>query len=350
MKQLTIGIMGGGQLGRMMCFAAHKLGYKTVIFSDTANSPASFVTNHTIVADYLDCDALNNFINQIDIVTFEFENIPTKSIDFISQHKPAHPNSDSLRITQNRLREKNFLSENNIKVTNYCEINSLADLRVKLKDFNFKAVLKTATMGYDGKGQEILDQNSNLDKIYDKLSKNQLILEKFSDFQQEISVVVARGIDGKIACYAPLTTIHKNSILDKSIYPAEINQEVAWEAIDISKSIISKLNLVGLLAVEFFVLHNGDLLVNELAPRPHNSGHFSMDASYTSQFEQIIRAITGVKLGNPDFHSSGYMKNIIGSEINCLDKYYQNPKAKIHIYGKGQEKDGRKMAHVNILD
>ena len=351
----TIGIFGGGQLGRMICFAAHQLGYHTIIFSDTPNCPASFVSNKTIIADYLDNIALEKFASQIDIATFEFENIPTKTIDLIAKTKPTFPNSNTLKITQNRLKEKDFLNKIGIQTTNYSPIYSLEDLQSQLKQFNYQAVLKTTTMGYDGKGQKVLNQKSNLKEIWndfskeDKEAKEELILEQFANFEQEISIIIAQSTNKEISYYQPLTNIHQNNILHQSIYPAKINQTTAQNATKIATKIIKELDLIGILAVEFFVLKNGNLLVNELAPRPHNSGHFSLDASYTSQFEQMIRAITGLPLGSPDFHSIGYMQNLIGKDILEITQYSNDKKAKIHLYNKNKISTNRKMGHINFL-
>ncbi len=219
-----------------------------------------------------------------------------------------------------------------------------------MNKFAHGAVLKTTTMGYDGKGQQVLDGQSDLIKIWENFSAGELILEKFVNFTSEISVIVARNIEGEIACYQPLTNIHKNGILDRSIYPAKINAQTGLGAVEIASSITHKLDLIGLLAVEFFVLTDGNLLVNELAPRPHNSGHFSMDASNTGQFEQLIRAISGLSLGSVDFHSQGHMQNLIGEDILQTNAHLENNKAKLHLYGKDKIAAGRKMGHINFLN
>ncbi len=346
----TIGIFGGGQLGAMACSAAHQLGYRTIVFSDIANSPASFTTNKTIVAEYLDQKALQNFVDQIDIATFEFENIPVAAVDFVAGKKPAYPSSDVLRITQNRLREKDFLNQINIKTADYFPINSLSDLQIGADKFSNRAVLKTTTMGYDGKGQRVLSPQSDLADIWQNFSDKELILERHINFIGEISVIVARNISGEISCYQPLSNIHQDGILRKSIYPAKINSQTAQNAVAIANKIVHQLDLIGLLAVEFFVLENGDLLVNELAPRPHNSGHFSMNASNTSQFEQMIRAIAGLPLGSVDFHSEGYMQNLIGDDVLQINQHLKNNKAKLHLYGKDKVVAGRKMGHINFLN
>lgn len=341
MKKIsTIGIIGGGQLGRMICFYAHKMGFKTVVLSDIADAPASFVTNHTIVADYSDETALKQFAEAIDVATFEFENIPVAAVNFLSAHVDVFPGAQVLEITQNRILEKNFLNAIEAKTTEY----AVSGFDESLKKFG-KAILKTATMGYDGKGQFVLKSGDSLPD----LGLQEWILEKFCPFDSEISVMVARSKTGEIKAYEPLTNIHKDGILDESHYPARISDALKIKAKELAKKIAQEINLIGILAVEMFVIGD-ELLVNELAPRPHNSGHFSMDAAVTSQFEQLIRAIAGLPLGSTDFHSFGHMKNLIGDDVNNLEKFYQNPRAKIHLYGKTEAKQGRKMGHVNILN
>lgn len=344
----VIGIIGGGQLGRMTCFAAHAMGFRTVVFTDLENSPASFVTNKVIVADYSDEKALKKFADLIDVATFEFENIPAKTVEFLSSLKPVCPNAEVLKTTQNRILEKNFLNSIGAKTADYVEITSLDELSKNLTKFK-KAILKTATMGYDGKGQFVLKEEENLENIWLQVKNQKLILEKFCPFNSEISVMVARSRNGEMAAYEPLTNIHKNGILDESHYPAKISESLKLKAQELAKKIAQELNLVGILAVEMFVVGD-ELLVNELAPRPHNSGHFSMDANVTSQFEQLIRAISGLPLGSTKFHFVGYMKNLIGDDVNNLEKFYQNKNAKIHLYGKAESKAGRKMGHVNLLN
>jgi 5-(carboxyamino)imidazole ribonucleotide synthase len=377
-KISTLGIVGGGQLGRMICFYAHRLGLRSVIFTDQKNSPASFATNQTIIADYSDKTALKKFADLVDVASFEFENIPFETADFLASQVSFFPNPNILKITQHRILEKNFLNSIGIKTTDFAEISSLEDLQKNLKIFG-KAILKTATMGYDGKGQFILSNVEEAKNIWPQVASQKLILEKFCPFDSEISVVVARSRSGQISCYEPLTNIHKNGILDESIYPAKIPNHLKIKAQEIARKIAQELDLIGILAVEFFVIRQNslesekasfggwgspqggaahesrknkiseELLVNELAPRPHNSGHFSMDGAITSQFEQLILAITGLPLGSSEFHSSGSMKNLIGDEVFNLEKFYQNPRAKIHLYGKSEAKEGRKMGHVNIL-
>ena len=338
-KVQTIGIIGGGQLGRMACFAAHQLGFRSVIFTDQENSPASFVTNQVIVADYSDKEALKKLAELVDVATFEFENIPFQTVDYLASQVDLFPKAEILKTAQNRILEKGFLNSIGIKTAEYATENFAENLQ----KFG-KGILKTATMGYDGKGQYVLEAGQDLPEFGSQI----MILEKFCPFDSEISVLVARSKTGEIKAYEPLTNIHKDGILDESHYPAKISEALQIKAQEIAEKIAKELDLIGILAVEMFVIGD-ELVVNELAPRPHNSGHFSMDASITSQFEQLIRAITGLPLGSTEFHSNGYMKNLIGSDVNELEEFYQNPKAKIHLYGKTDAKPGRKMGHVNIL-
>ncbi len=354
MKSLTIGILGGGQLGRMTCFEAHKMGHKTIIFTDQKFSSASFVSNQTMVYDFKNKAKLEEFANKADIITYEFENIPLEAVEFLEKRKPVFPKSSTLKITQNRLLEKSFLNACQIKTANFFEIKSKKTFFSHVQNFT-KSVLKTATMGYDGKGQFVIENEDDAIKTFkevekNSLLKNKLILEEFCPFESEISVIVARSQDGEIICYEPLTNIHKNAILDQSIYPAKINPKVKAKAMKIGEIIAEKIDLIGILAVEFFVTQNDELLVNEMAPRPHNSGHFSMDSCKTSQFEQTIRAITNMKLGNVKFHSKGYMKNLIGEEVENIEQFENNKDAKIHLYSKSEVKLGRKMGHVNVIE
>ena len=343
----TLGIIGGGQLGRMICFYAHKMGYKTIVFTNQKDSPASFVTNRTIVGNFSDKKILKEFCDAVDFVTFEFENIPLETAEFIENNSTLYPSSNVLKITQNRILEKKFLNDNQIKTADYAIINCLDDLKKSLKFFK-KAVLKTAMMGYDGKGQEVLIDGEDCEKIFDSMKGVPLILERFCKFDSEASVIVARSTLGEIKVYEPLTNIHKKGILDRSIYPSKLSIPQKLKAKKIATEIAKEINLIGLIAVEFFVLNN-QILVNELAPRPHNSGHFSIDGSITSQFEQLIRSISGIALGETRYHSNGYMINLLGDDINSISKFQNNSRAKIHLYGKSEIKSGRKMGHVNIL-
>ena len=351
----TIGIVGGGQLGKMISHTAQKMGFRTVIFSNV-KSCATDCINYSIIADYQDNQALLEFTNLCDVITFEFENIPYQTVDFLSKYKPTFPNANSLNIAQHRLKEKQFLNQHNIKTVKFAAISNILELEENFKNIasNKKAVLKTTIMGYDGKGQFIINNINQCQEAFDALKYSinsdnpYLILEEFYPFDLEISVIIARS-KTEVASYQPTENIHKNGILDKSIYPARVSNFIINEAQEIGKKIATKLDLIGILAVEFFIKKD-EIIVNEIAPRPHNSGHFSMDAAATSQFEQLIRAINNLKLGSTKFYHRGFMQNIIGFDINNINDFYQNENAKIHIYGKDKIADGRKMGHINFIN
>ena len=343
----TIGIVGGGQLGRMICFAAHKMGFKTIIYCDNKDCVASYVTNNVIIANYDDFDELDRFINMVNIVTFEFENIPFSTIKYLNGKVLTYPNDEILKISQNRIYEKEFLNNINIETAKYIKINDRSDI---VKNFALykKAIIKTATMGYDGKGQYIISDLDQIDEILQIHKDNQLIMEQFCAFDFEISVIIARSSSSELKCYEPVQNIHKNSILYKTIYPSPLSEEMSKKAQEIAIKIATKIDLIGILAVEFFVKDN-KLYVNELAPRPHNSGHITMDLCFTSQFEQLIRAICGIKLGNVNFFAKGYMKNIIGNDLELINQYCNNSNAKIHLYDKSEALENRKMGHINVI-
>ena len=353
MKGKTLGIIGGGQLGQMTTMAASKMGVKTVIFTDIDGSPAAREANTVIVADYGDCKALQEFADSCDAITYEFENIPAESVELLEKTGKINPSAKILRITQNRILEKTFLNEIGIKTANFFEIRSENGLKRGFLEFG-KSILKTATLGYDGKGQFVIENEVDIGDIWREieaqgLNKHGLVLEKFCPFESEASAIVARSLNGEISCYDPLTNVHKDGILDKSFYPAHISSDCARNIKEIAVKIAEKTGLFGLLAIEFFILEGGELIVNEMAPRPHNSGHFSMDASETSQFEQLILAVFGEKLGDVSFHSHGYMQNLIGDEVLNLTEYENDENARVHVYGKSEVKQGRKMGHINNI-
>lgn len=345
----TIGIIGGGQLGRMIAIAAAYMGYKTHVYTDTKKSPASQVANKTTVAKYSNKTALKKFASSVDVATFEFENIPFNTVKAIETYTKLNPGWKVLYIAQNRLREKDFLNSIKVATTKYQKITSLNNLKTTCQKFGGKAILKTTEMGYDGKGQFFIDTNSSLNKLWQNFKNKEAILEALVDFEKEISVIVARSEDGSMMSYEPAENIHQNGILDTSIVPARINENLAQNAVDISYHIAEKLNLVGVLCVEFFVTREQKLLVNELAPRPHNSGHWSIDAAVTSQFEQLVRAICGLPLGSSRTVSGSIMKNLIGEDILTWQEFIKDPDTKVHIYGKEEVLAGRKMGHVTHL-
>ncbi len=345
----VIGIIGGGQLGRMMAMAAAELGYRVHVFTDEADSPASHVACKTIVADYADKQTLLEFAKGVDVVTFEFENIPHESLEVLENAKPVFPGAHVLKISRNRLREKNFVNDLGIGTAPFRKVTSAEELKEAVKELGVPSILKTTELGYDGKGQVMIKPGSDLASIWKTLRAPEAILEGFVDFRMEISVIVARGADGKSVTYVPVQNIHKNHILDITLAPAPVEKPLADEAEKVAVKITEALKLRGLLAVEMFITRDGKILVNELAPRPHNSGHWTMDACITGQFEQIIRAVCGLPLGNPERLCDAQMKNLIGDDVLKTDKYLKNKNAKLHLYGKRETRSGRKMGHVTIL-
>jgi 5-(carboxyamino)imidazole ribonucleotide synthase len=342
----TIGILGGGQLGRMTAIAAARLGYKTHILCPEAESPAGLVTPFVTQAEYDDAAALARFADSVDVITFEFENIPAESADLLAGRRPVRPGSEVLRIAQDRLREKDFLRSIDVATAPYQEVTSAAALRRAVRDRGQHAVLKTVRLGYDGKGQVMIGPDTDLGEAWSAMGAEVGILEGFVDFLCEISVIVARTPSGASAAYPPVENQHANHILDTTIVPARIGPEVAMRAEAIARHVAERLDLVGLLAVEMFVTQSNEVLVNEIAPRPHNSGHWSIDACQTSQFEQFVRAICGLPLGSTERHSDAVMKNLIGDDVEKWREWIADPNAKLHLYGKTESRPGRKMGHV----
>ena len=347
-SNITIGIFGGGQLGDMLSTAAHKLGYKTVIFTDTVNCPAIDNCSDYIISDYRNEQSLFEFAEKIDVATLEFENIPTESVDFIAKYCPIFPDSRVLNVAKNRFLEKSFMADNQINTAEFYEITNKNNFLENLKKLNYKAILKTNQMGYDGKGQHLINNENEIPDL--SFDKEKYILEEFIPFEREISVMIGRDQSGKVSCYEPLENKHKNGILDTSSYPASISQETSKNSKIIAQKIIENLNMIGLLGVEFFVLKSGKLLVNEIAPRPHNSGHFSMDGCNTSQFEQLIRIVCQLPLGDVTFNKKGYMKNLIGNDVLNIEKLIKGKLHRTYLYNKKEIKPGRKMGHINFIN
>ena len=343
----TIGILGGGQLGRMTALAAARLGYRCRIFTPERDSPASHVAAATTVAKYDDRSALAAFARGVDVVTYEFENIPIDPVVFLADMVPVRPKPDVLAICQDRLREKDFLNGAGVATARYQEVTSAAGLVRAVRDVGRPSVLKTAVLGYDGKGQTLIRADSDLDQAWKQLNAARGVLEGFVDFTQEISVIVARGLDGAHATYVPVENQHKHHILDVTMAPARVPASVLMKAEAMATHIAQKIDLVGVLAVEMFVERGGGVLVNELAPRPHNSGHWTIDACATSQFEQLVRAICGLPLGSPERHSDAVMKNLIGSDVDQWRDILKDPGARLHLYGKMEARPGRKMGHLS---
>jgi 5-(carboxyamino)imidazole ribonucleotide synthase len=345
----TVGILGGGQLGRMTALAAARLGYRVQVFATEPDSPAAQVSASSTVASWEDDAAIARFAEAIDVATFEFENIPAEAVHKVAALRRVMPRAEILEITQDRLREKDFLRSIGTATTDYQKIADAAALARALAALRGRAVLKSARMGYDGKGQVAVDANSPPAETWALMGAPRGVIEAFVDFQCEVSVIVARGADGALATYPPVENRHVNHILDTTIAPASLPQRTAREAEAIARDIATRLDLVGVLAVEMFVTRDGKLLVNELAPRPHNSGHWTIDACATSQFEQLVRAICGLPLGSTERHADAVMKNLIGDEVETWRDAIADPTAHLHLYGKRSVRPGRKMGHVTRL-
>ncbi len=333
----------------MTAMAAARLGYRTHIFSPDAGSPAAQVAAAETVADYGDEAALARFAEAVDVATFEFENVPARTAEVLAGLVPMRPSARCLEIAQDRLKEKTFLNANGAPTAPFMRIGTAHDLACQLDEIGRPAVLKTATLGYDGKGQVMIDAETDAAEAYRAMGAEVGILEGFVDFACEVSVVLARGLDGRTAAFDVVENRHSHHILDVTLAPAAIAPGIAREAERIAARIAAALDLVGLLAVEMFVTRDGRVLVNEIAPRPHNSGHWTIDACVTSQFEQFVRAVCGLPLGDPSRHSDATMKNLIGDEVDRFDTLIADPGAKIHLYGKGAARPGRKMGHVTWL-
>ena len=345
----TIGIIGGGQLGRMTALAAANLGYKTHIYCTENDCPAGHVSNALTVASYTDYDKLREFASSVDVVTFEFENIPFESVQRLTENSVVRPSWKVLHIAQNRLREKEFVTSLGIGTAPYHPVSSFQELQEATRKLGFPCILKTTEQGYDGKGQWLFRSENEVKAMADHPFATPYVLEGFVHFTKEISVILARGVDGEVRFFAPCENQHHHGILDTTFAPARIPDELARKAQSMTQKIAEHMELIGLIAVEFFVTKDQQLLVNEMAPRPHNSGHWTMDACITSQFEQFVRAVCGLPMGSPAAHSSAIMKNLIGAEVNNWLHYLSEPDTKLHIYGKNTVKEGRKMGHVTQL-
>lgn len=345
----TIGILGGGQLGRMTALAAITLGYRCHVYCPIKDSPAKQATAYSTTAAYDDRLALDRFAKSVDVVTFEFENVPADTAEFLAERKPVRPGPKALRIAQDRLEEKNFLRSIGVATAPYLAVESEEELRQAVNAVGPRAILKTVRFGYDGKGQSIIRPETDLGAVWGSFGAKTGILEGFVEFAREISVIVARSASGKWATYAPVENQHQAGILDTTIAPARVPPALAMRAEAVARHVAEKLDLIGVLAVEMFVTPAGDLLVNELAPRPHNSGHWTIDACYTSQFEQLVRAICDLPLGSPERHSDAVMKNLIGADIAKWREAIADPLQKVHLYGKDVASPGRKMGHVTRL-
>lgn len=349
----TLGVLGSGQLGRMFAIAARRLGYRVHVLSPDDDTPTGQVADLEIRAPYDDLDAVAAFARGASVVTFEFENVPAETAETCARYAPVRPGGNVLHTTQNRIREKSFLRHAGIPVTPFWPIRPADDLQAALAAAGYPAVLKTAAWGYDGKGQAKIASPTDARDAQARFAGQELILEAFIDFDCEISVVAARASDGQIVTYEPSLNSHSNHILDVSVAPAGIAPKITAAAQDIARQIMQRLEVVGVLCVEFFVDRCGGLLVNELAPRPHNSGHLTIDACTTCQFEQQVRAVCGLPLGSSRQHRPAAMANLLGdlwqSQPPNWPAALALPDVKLHLYGKAEARPGRKMGHLTVL-
>lgn len=349
----TVGVLGSGQLGRMFAIAARRMGYRVHTFSPDTDTPTGQVADLEIVAPYEDLDAVRRFAQQVRVVTFEFENVPAETAAAAAECSQVRPRGEVLHTTQNRLREKRFLVANGFPVAPFREVRSLEDLTRGLAEIGPKAILKTAGFGYDGKGQIKIHALSAAEEAWRRMAGQECVLESWVEFEKEVSVVAVRGVDGAFVHYGVVENDHKNHILDLTRAPGRVSPTLAAEAIDITRAVLEKLAVIGVLCVEFFVAADGRLLINELAPRPHNSGHFTFDACTTSQFEQQLRAACGLPLGATELLRPAAMANLMG---DLWDRGEPNwaaalafPEVKLHLYGKVSARPGRKMGHLTAL-
>ncbi|HEY3043580.1 MAG TPA: 5-(carboxyamino)imidazole ribonucleotide synthase [Vicinamibacterales bacterium] len=349
----TIGVLGGGQLGRMFAIAARRLGYRVHTLAPEDDTPTGQIADVEINAAYEDLEAVRAFARGVDVVTFEFENVSAAATAAAEEHAIVRPNGRALFIAQHRIREKSFLADRGLPVTPFAPVRSEDDLRAAVAQIGCPAILKTASFGYDGKGQLPVPQAADALSAWQALGRQEAILESFIDLDREISVVAARGVDGAVSPFEPFENAHRHQILDVSVAPAGVSPKTAREAFDVTRAVLEALEYVGVLCVEFFVARDGRLLINELAPRPHNSGHLTFDACRTSQFEQQLRAICGLPLGSPELLQPAAMANLLGDLWSGGEPNWPAALAigevKLHLYGKRTARPGRKMGHLTAM-
>jgi 5-(carboxyamino)imidazole ribonucleotide synthase len=349
----TVGVLGGGQLGRMFAMAARRLGYRVHTLAPDDDTPTGQVADVEVVASYDDVEAVRAFAENVDVVTFEFENVSAAAAAAAEEVAIVRPNGRSLAIAQHRIREKTFLAALGIPVTPFAPVWTADDLTAATDVIQCPAVIKTASFGYDGKGQVAVATADDLPAAWDALNQREAIVEAFIDLEREISVIGARGVNGEWSHFGPFENAHTHHILDVSVAPAAVAAAAAAEAIEITRAVMEALDYVGILCVEFFVARDGSLLANELAPRPHNSGHLTVDACRTSQFEQQLRAICGLPLGSTELLQPAAMANLLGDVWQQGEPDWPaalaHPDVKLHLYGKSAPRPGRKMGHVTAL-
>jgi len=346
----ALGVLGSGQLGRMFTIAARRMGYRVHTFSPDQDTPTGQVADVEVASSYEDLDALRAFASGVAVVTFEFENVPSHAVDVLEQLVPVRPSGLALHTAQQRGREKAFLSERGFPTVPFARATTLPELEEGLARIGTPAVVKSAAFGYDGKGQHKVTLAADAHRVWTALDGREALVEKFVSLQAEVSVIAARGLDGTVAEYVPFENRHRNHILDVTTAPAAVAPSLAARAREIARAILEALDYVGVLCVEFFVTTDGELLVNELAPRPHNSGHLTFDAAVTSQFEQQVRAICGLPLGSTMLLRPAAMANLLGDlwadgEPNWAAAC-RFPDVKLHLYGKTRPRPGRKMGHL----
>ena len=349
----TVGVLGSGQLGRMLTLAARRMGYRVHVYSPDSDSPAGRLSNREWSADYEDLDAVREFARSVDVVTLEFENIPAATVEALSEVVLVRPGLRALRTAQNRLREKEFLRGAGFPVAAFRSVPDRGSLEVAVEEIGVPAVLKTAGFGYDGKGQSRLSGARDAGAAWDSLG-GEAVLEAWVDFEAELSVVAARGLDGSFEHYGAVRNTHENHILDLTVAPGGVSERIEAEAVEIARGIFEELGIVGTACVEFFLTSKGNLLVNEIAPRPHNSGHWTIEGVVTSQFEQQLRAVCGLPLGSTvRTAGAAAMVNLLGDLWTSGEPDWraalETPQAKLHLYGKSEARPGRKMGHLTAL-
>jgi len=349
----TLGMLGGGQLGRMFVTAAQTMGYKVIVLEPDVNSPAGIIADQHICAKYTDEDALAQLAQQCDAVTTEFENIPATVLSYLEDKTVVHPSSQVLASTQNRLVEKAFIESLGISVAPYAAIRSMADIDAIADSFTFPAIIKAASFGYDGKGQAVCDNSDDVRAAFTSLKEVECVLEQRINLEREISTVLARSESGEVTNFPVSENVHDNGILHSTTVPSSVSEEQAQKAIEMADTIADGLAYVGTMAVEFFISKEGDILANEIAPRPHNSGHFTLDACETSQFEQQVRMLCGLPSGNCELTSPVVMMNLLGDVWGNSQPHWatllSQSENKLHLYGKKEARPGRKMGHFNVL-
>ncbi|HLL73909.1 MAG TPA: 5-(carboxyamino)imidazole ribonucleotide synthase [Pyrinomonadaceae bacterium] len=349
----TLGVLGSGQLGRMFALAARRMGYRVRTYSPDRDTPTGQVADSETVASYEDLDAAREFARTVDAITFEFENVPAETVEAVAQIVPTRPSGHVLHTTQNRLREKTFLSTRGFPVTAFRRVTTLEELRAALSETGYPAILKTAGFGYDGKGQRRIDSPDEAEDAFDSLAGREGILEAFVPFERELSVVAARAADGGTAHFGVVENTHARHILDHTVAPASVAPSVAREAAEMAESLLAELEVVGVLCVELFLTPDEKLFVNELAPRPHNSGHFTIDACRASQFEQQVRAACRLPLGSTEQLRPAAMVNLLGDLWQGGEPDWAaaltDPRVSLHLYGKRTPRPGRKMGHLTAL-